>query len=691
MVNESASTRPLLLRLALGLLVAFVLAIPVVRAAGASASEVWSGATAPLSNLDPIAYSANPNVSLQAVTCPASGTCVAVGSYSASTGETHGVNESLANGSWSADTIPTGSLSPTVNATNENVSPAALTCPASGTCVAVGTYSDTSGHSQGFAELLSASSWTSSTTPLPASAAPNPIVNLDALACPSSGTCVAVGKYYDGTDSSNEGLIETLSGGSWSLTKAPLTNLVPAAAFNANVTLKAISCPASGTCIAVGTYSDASGNQQGLIETLSGGSWSALTAPLTGLSPNSNPEVYLDAIGCPASGTCFAVGTYLDSSGNQQGLIETLSGGSWSGSKAPLTGLNPAAASNPAAALNAVSCSGTSSCVAVGGYSDINSKAQGLIETLSGGSWSGSTAPLGANPNSSTPNVNLYSVSCPAAGSCVAVGTYYDTSSYRQGLIDVLGSTGSWTGLVAPLSGLSPSAGANAAVKLRNVACADSSSCVTVGNYDDLSGLQQGLIESKAIFVQSNPSPAPTAVATATFVTATPDSTVAGTAVTLSATVSSSSGVPSGSVMFKIGNMILCTSSLANGLATCTVADVPVGSDSVTVTYSGSGNYQSSSGSVVLTVVPGGGHDYWLVAADGGVFSFGDATFYGSMGGKSLAQPIVGITSTLDGKGYWLVAADGGVFSFGDATFYGSMGGKSLAQPIVGVGGASGI
>ena len=57
----------------------------------------------------------------------------------------------------------------------------------------------------------------------------------------------------------------------------------------------------------------------------------------------------------------------------------------------------------------------------------------------------------------------------------------------------------------------------------------------------------------------------------------------------------------------------------------------------------------------------------WLVAADGGVFSFGDAQFYGSMGGKRLNQPIVGMATTQDGQGYWLVASDGGVFSFGDA------------------------
>ena len=41
--------------------------------------------------------------------------------------------------------------------------------------------------------------------------------------------------------------------------------------------------------------------------------------------------------------------------------------------------------------------------------------------------------------------------------------------------------------------------------------------------------------------------------------------------------------------------------------------------------------------------------------------------------------------STSDGKGYWLVASDGGVFSFGDAQFYGSMGGKYLNAAIVGI------
>jgi hypothetical protein len=88
----------------------------------------------------------------------------------------------------------------------------------------------------------------------------------------------------------------------------------------------------------------------------------------------------------------------------------------------------------------------------------------------------------------------------------------------------------------------------------------------------------------------------------------------------------------------------------------------------------------------VISLVPtpnDGG--YWQLSADGGIFSFGDARFFGSTGGKRLNQPVVGMAATPSGNGYWLVARDGGIFSFGDARFFGSTGGKRLNQPIIGM------
>jgi L,D-transpeptidase catalytic domain len=79
------------------------------------------------------------------------------------------------------------------------------------------------------------------------------------------------------------------------------------------------------------------------------------------------------------------------------------------------------------------------------------------------------------------------------------------------------------------------------------------------------------------------------------------------------------------------------------------------------------------------------GAGYWLLGRDGGIFTFGNARFYGSTGAMHLNQPVVGIAPTPDGHGYWLVAADGGVFTFGNARFHGSTGAMHLNQPIVGM------
>ena len=79
----------------------------------------------------------------------------------------------------------------------------------------------------------------------------------------------------------------------------------------------------------------------------------------------------------------------------------------------------------------------------------------------------------------------------------------------------------------------------------------------------------------------------------------------------------------------------------------------------------------SNSGSVVGVAATADGQGYYLVTSAGYVYTFGDAQYYGSMGGQSLSRPIVGITVDKATGGYWLVGADGGVFAF-NAPFDGS-------------------
>jgi ribosomal protein L24E len=90
------------------------------------------------------------------------------------------------------------------------------------------------------------------------------------------------------------------------------------------------------------------------------------------------------------------------------------------------------------------------------------------------------------------------------------------------------------------------------------------------------------------------------------------------------------------------------------------------------------------NGPVLDSVTTPSGNGYYMVASDGGVFTFGDAKFQGSTGNRSVSAPIRTLTPDPDGTGYWLVGRDGAVYSF-KATFRGSMAGKHLNKPIVGM------
>ena len=74
----------------------------------------------------------------------------------------------------------------------------------------------------------------------------------------------------------------------------------------------------------------------------------------------------------------------------------------------------------------------------------------------------------------------------------------------------------------------------------------------------------------------------------------------------------------------------------------------------------------TAAGGATARTAPGQG--YWEVAADGGIFTYGDASFQGSLGGQPLWSPVVGLAGTPDGGGYREVQANGVVSSFGDAS-----------------------
>jgi hypothetical protein len=88
------------------------------------------------------------------------------------------------------------------------------------------------------------------------------------------------------------------------------------------------------------------------------------------------------------------------------------------------------------------------------------------------------------------------------------------------------------------------------------------------------------------------------------------------------------------------------------------------------------------------------GNGYWMVGADGGVFAFGDAVYRGSSGQIDTAKPaggsnsfvpatpVVNMAVSPSGNGYWLVAADGAIYAFGDAQYGGRVASQTPLPPV---------
>lgn len=319
--------------------------------------------------------------------------------------------------------------------------------------------------------------------PLPSGVAGSYV--LTGVSCPAAGECVAVGSYTD-SSMNLQGLIETESGGVWSASTVDLSQL-GSLAGNSNAQLTSISCTAVGDCVAVGSYYDASG-AEGLIETETHGNWSGARLNLSSLpSVSSDPNVSLTSVSCPSQGYCAAVGDYNDASNGQQGLLASESNGTWTVSEAdvsPIGGGTP-----PQTALAQVSCASAGHCAAVGIYLDNAGNTLGLIATESNGNWGLQGPDLSDLPSVAvwgTQDTLLRSVSCPSPGNCTAVGTYIDGTGSVQGmLLDERG--GPWAPATeATLPGDADTTGspAQSDLSLNSVSCPSTGNCTAVGSYD---------------------------------------------------------------------------------------------------------------------------------------------------------------------------------------------------------------
>jgi hypothetical protein len=681
---------------------------PSARAAAGTAGPAWAGSTAPVAGLSPAPTAPNGDgVVLGSVSCPAAGSCVAVGHYTSQTPEGDvPLAESLSGGTWTATAAPTAGLNPPPIAAI-GVWLTKVSCAAVGSCAAIGNYDVSSSERESVIETLSGGSWTVTTAPAPAGGSN---VDLQALSCPAAGSCVAAG-YYEDTSGGDHGLIDTLSAGAWTATAVPVSGLIPAAA--SQVVLHQVSCPVTGSCAATGGYVDSSGHRQGLLASLANGTWTVTTAPTSSLNPGpwTSPALTFTSLSCPAAGSCFAVGSYIAVPDRQDGLIATLAGGTWSAVTAPVSGLSPPPNLNAPDImnLNAVSCPAAGSCVAVGVYQDTSNNRDGFAETLSGGTWAPASIPLtGLLPTGLFVN-SFTGISCPSAGSCAAIGTYQDASGptasgsgIEHGLLDTL-SGGTWTPVAAPTVGLEPpqiytiepgQPPYGVPVTPDSVACAAVGSCVAVGLYADPGNSLDGLIET----LSDAPVPAPG------YWIATSGANVYQFNAPAYATsaASGTAGIAADGPGFQLVTSKGAVASYnapnyGSHTGTLKAPVVGIAVNPATGGYylaTSAGNafpfntpfYGSKAGHKLPSPVAGiatDGPGYLMVTKAGNVYAF-NTPFYGSKAGHKLPAPIVGITADPATGGYWLATSAGNVYSF-NAPFYGSEAGKTLPGPIAGI------
>jgi hypothetical protein len=357
---------------------------------------------------------------VNSVACLSASACVAAGYYHDSSGRSYGLLLTGHGSSWTATQAPL----PAGAAASPGAILSDVTCPSATECVAVGSYSDSAGDVQGLLVTGQRSSWTATQAPLPGGATRS-FASLSDVACPSATICAATGEYFDSAARQEQGLLLTGHGSSWTAVKAPLP---PGAT---GVTLGDVACPSAATCAAMGGYLDSAGHQQGLLLAGHGSSWTATRMPRPA-DAAANPLATLYKVACPSAATCTATGEYTNSSGKQQLLMLAGHGSSWTATKAPLPAMAVAATSSTGPFFSGLACPSTATCVATGAYIDPAGNEQGLLFTRHGPAWTLIKTPLPVGGVARYGN-GLGSVACPSAR-CAIAGFYYDSSA-EQGLL----------------------------------------------------------------------------------------------------------------------------------------------------------------------------------------------------------------------------------------------------------------
>jgi hypothetical protein len=356
-------------------------------------------------------------------------------------------------------------------------------CAAAGSCVAGGGYTTKADDSEAFVVGQVRGTWKRATeVRLPSGAAGEPDAEVNGIACPAIGYCVAVGTYRT-TSAIGLGFVVTESHGKWGT--ATNVSLPKNSSASSDSQLEAVACTGRGACEAAGSYTDSSADEQAMSVTEVAGHWrrtAEITMPSGALA---NPDAFPVSITCVKTGDCelagsYEIGTYPD----YVPMVATQTRGRWL--RAVRIG-EPAGAVPDGSAISSAACWSAGHCIAVGGYAVAHKGERAMAAIQSHGRWARAVQEK-LFPARHVAGGYLEAISCAPASGCVAAGNYLPTSKTSL-LFTVLYARSRWQHASALRL---PSGAASAKVQfsgLYAVSCLRDGYCAVGGYYRNRAGV----------------------------------------------------------------------------------------------------------------------------------------------------------------------------------------------------------
>jgi hypothetical protein len=511
---------------------------------------------------------------LESVSCPAKGTCSAVGYYFDPTPMGAGQQAFTVGeegGVWgAAQPVPSVAM---LNADN-TAGFTAVSCTSAGNCGGGGTYRDGTGTQRSFVVAETGGTWTGAREVPGSLPAGGQSSEVTVESCPAAGRCAVGGDMKDSAGNDVAYVDDQTPNHAWG-TALPVPGL-PATGFAARV--NTLFCRSPGNCVAGGTIQNQAGPRviTAWVVSETSGLWHA--AKKVAVALNKGNQAFTEQVSCGSPGNCVAVGSYAPAANQFKPFIEAEKNGAWQ----PLITLSGLGTE---AGLGAVSCASAGNCTAGGSGGSANAF-YAIAMTEQNGRWGKPTKLPGLGALDTGHGGYVAEVSCVSPGNCAAAGGYQLASKGQN--VWVAGQrNGAW-GNAAPVPNLN-ALNAGMSAQVNGLSCATLGSCGMVGFYLDGAMKDQPWLAAGAIAV-------PTSVTLALS---------AGTvrfgheqAEKISVSVTAANGRrPPGKVTVTAGTATLCVIALSAGTGSCRLAASRLrpGSYTVAAVYDGSHDYQGSN------------------------------------------------------------------------------------------------